>query len=584
MKNSKKYNILFATNVILLIIGAILLIISIVFVGMNMLERYSGFADTSEGNKEPADGFTIESMNIELYVNEDNSVDVLEYITVYFYEGGHHGIYVLVPSWLKYTGKDNKTISRKANISKLKAIGEEYSLETVNGKQKLKIGNPNKTLSEGIHEYTIGYTYDMGEDPFENFDEFIFHCFGDYWGTEIHNASVKVIFPKEVNFENNVHFFSDKYRTNDITNRVNYTYTENTLEAKVDSRFALNSALTVDVELPEGYFEVQEDTTPVYGNKSFTICCIVIASGIISFILWLIKGKDHSKDLYPETVEFYPPNGMDAAQIGYINKSSGGNKLGVALIVELASKGFINIFDNEGTIKIDKATDYNQAQQMTANEKIIYDALFATDSTTILKENKHLYDAFLAVENNVRSELSGLINDISSQVVRLFPNLAAIINTIIWCNAFCFIKDMDPKYKILYLIAFAANVLTFLFAILMGRKNHYGEKLSAQVRGFKNYLELVEKKQLEEQVQLNPNYYYDILPYAYVLDISKTWIEKFENIPMPENSSISTYNWHSRDSLDRMGSSIYTSSGSSSSGGCSSCGGGCSSCGGGGSW
>ena len=99
---------------------------------------------------------------------------------------------------------------------------------------------------------------------------------------------------------------------------------------------------------------------------------------------------------------------------------------------------------------------------------------------------------------------------------------------------------------------------------------------------------MAEKNQLEMLVEQNPNYYYDILPYAYVLNVSKKWIKKFENIPLPTN--MGDLNYDNIDLLDNLSYSVITnslsssSSGSSSSGGCSSCGGGCSSCGGGGSW
>ena len=55
-----------------------------------------------------------------------------------------------------------------------------------------------------------------------------------------------------------------------------------------------------------------------------------------------------------------------------------------------------------------------------------------------------------------------------------------------------------------------------------------------KLRGFKNFLETVEKEQLEALVMENPNYFYDILPYTYVLEVSYKWIEKFESISLQE--------------------------------------------------
>ena len=62
----------------------------------------------------------------------------------------------------------------------------------------------------------------------------------------------------------------------------------------------------------------------------------------------------------------------------------------------------------------------------------------------------------------------------------------------------------------------------------MGRKTDYGEEITTRIRGFKNYLEMAEKNKIEILVEENPNYFYDILPYAYVLNVSNKWIGKFE--------------------------------------------------------
>ena len=43
-------------------------------------------------------------------------------------------------------------------------------------------------------------------------------------------------------------------------------------------------------------------------------------------------------------------------------------------------------------------------------------------------------------------------------------------------------------------------------------------------------METAEKEKLETLVMENPTYFYDILPYTYVLGISDKWIKKFESI------------------------------------------------------
>ena len=124
----------------------------------------------------------------------------------------------------------------------------------------------------------------------------------------------------------------------------------------------------------------------------------------------------------------------------------------------------------------------------------------------------------------------------------------------------------------------------------MQRKTEYGELITAKIKGFRHFLITAEKPRLEALVAENPNYFYDILPYTYALNISKKWINKFENIPIPK-LDMGSFDFSSDSSYYHLFSNVYypkpvytSSSNSSNSRGCSSCGGGCSSCGGGGSW
>ena len=670
--SKSKYNKLHKWSVILLVFGFISMAIFGVSVLINKVNR------STSTTSSPADGFTIEQYKIVMDVNESNSIDVKEYITVNFYESGHHGIYRFIPSWLEYTNKEGVTQSRESKLSNLRAIGDNYTIDTVSGKQRIKIGDANYTLPIGNHTYEIDYTYDMGFDPYDNFDEFIFHAFGDYWGTEIKNASITINLPKAFNSQNKIKFFADKHRKQDITSYVNYNVSGNTIYANLSSNYRLNGALTIDVELPDGYFANGSNN---YGTTALLLCIICILFAIISFVLWKKNGKDLDK--VPETVEFYPPEKLDAAEIGYLYKKDTGRKLSIALIIELASKGFIKIIESEdketqtivksnttdvnkyikreikivklkeykarffdthysatkimkdyfpdnvnenvvtsdfdnfyenskylvdnGYIRIDSdsISQYSQEQldeikkelslnefkdkpKMSANEEIVYNKLFEDSDETILSENHSFYKVFSEIGENVRNSFDDKINDLKAYKYMLIASLGFLICTVLWGLAYCKFEDLNPKFNIIYTIGFISNIITFVFAILMKRKNSYGEQIKSKINGFKNYIELAEKNQIEMLVEQNPNYFYDILPYAYVLDVSKKWVEKFENIPVPIND-MGNFDYYNIDSLDHLSDSVYIPSSSSSDssgcgGGCSSCGGGCSSCGGGGSW
>ncbi len=64
----------------------------------------------------------------------------------------------------------------------------------------------------------------------------------------------------------------------------------------------------------------------------------------------------------------------------------------------------------------------------------------------------------------------------------------------------------------------------------MPKRNAYGTEILGKIKGFKEFLEVSEKEKLEALVEKDPTYFYDILPYTYVLGVSSKWIKKFEDI------------------------------------------------------
>ncbi len=647
-----------------------------------------------------ADGFTIEAYNVVLDVNEDNKIDVTENITVNFTEIDKHGIYKFTPVWLEYTGKDEKTIKRKSILTDYQAVGENYSIDTVNKKERIKIGSSYKCVDPGEKTYVIKYTYNMGKDPFKGFDELIFHAYGDFWGTEIKNASIEVNMPKGIE-ETQVNFFMDKYRETNANEFVDYYIDGNTLYANFNkekyvestqNQDGLTKSLTVDIELPEEYFV---GGTWNYGYVSLTMSLIIFAITIWNFINWKKYGKDLPKEI--ETVEFYPPENYSSAEIGYIYGKQNNKKLTISLIVQLASKGYIKIDEiekNDDTeiqitnlihkpveilkyddlvekrvIKIKKLRDanpdvldkkelkmmsylfeksdeknlkakkkteeflkvkdsliekgfiqivsdneetryselnrrkeeyeasqkqyeeemakYNEVlskmPQLSKCEEIVYERLFEEEDVIILSEHKTFYHAFEDVDKELKENFRKLIFDKKADKKVIQAIVGTIIVIALNIISYYVIPDMDPRWRILYPLSFVCIFANVFLAIVMSKKTEYGEKMTAKVNGFRNFLINAEKSELEALVEQNPTYFYNILPYTYVLNISKKWIEKFEDILMPE-VEMGTYDFNNIETFNSIADHVYYPSNNSGGSGCSSCGGGCSSCGGGGSW
>jgi uncharacterized membrane protein len=159
------------------------------------------------------------------------------------------------------------------------------------------------------------------------------------------------------------------------------------------------------------------------------------------------------------------------------------------------------------------------------------------------------------------------------------------------------ILDLNNKktiiVEILSIIGIICIMIMMYFQTIMLKRTEYGKQMLGKIEGFKNFLSVTEKDRLQLMVNQYPTYFYEILPYTYVLGISDEWIEKFETIAMQSPTWYNGYNhshFNTRDFghfMDRTMSSATTAmsstpdSGGSSGGGSS---GGGSGGGGGGSW
>ena len=82
-----------------------------------------------------------------------------------------------------------------------------------------------------------------------------------------------------------------------------------------------------------------------------------------------------------------------------------------------------------------------------------------------------------------------------------------------------------PK-AVLYILSCCIILLSVL---LINRTKGYTEKLN-DIIGFKNFITLAEKDQLEMMLEEDPQFYYHILPYAQVLGVTDKWEEKFASL------------------------------------------------------
>ena len=565
--------------------------------------------------------YVIDKYDINIIVNENNTFDITETITAYF-NVSKHGIFRTIPLKNTITRLDGTTSTNRTQVTNV-SVDNEYTTSRKNGNYKLQIGSANSTLT-GEQKYVIKYTYNLGKDPAKNYDELYYNIIGNEWDTVIGNITFSITMPKD--FDSSKLGFSSGNIGSTDNSKVKYNVSGNKITGSYNGVLSVGQALTVRCELPEGYFVGAGLNINIMDYIMFLIPVIFL---VIAILLWYKFGRD---DQVVETVEFYPPQGFNSLEVGFLYKGQADNQDVTSLLIYLANQGYIKIVETEEKslfskskgFKITKLKEYDGNNK---NEKCFLDELFLDYITS--HSDDGLYTLKKVIEdvkkinnvpiNNVKEEKCNCVNsealrntfyitinkilgniNSKSEKLKIFENankgvaitICMILLTLLSVIVVPFFKCQSPEGKdalivIMSLIIFVAlpyvvmfltdhyklalNLLFMVFVVFafdpfyrsikniflvdnlfpfglligtisivimiiclknMTKRTKYGNQMLGRIRGFKNFLETAEKEKLNAMIMQNPNYFYDILPYTYVLGISDKWIKKFESISL----------------------------------------------------
>ena len=631
--------------------------------------------ENSESEKIPSEideykqyDYVIDGYDVDIIVNEDNSLDVTETITAFFNKP-KHGIIRNIPIVNNIERTDGTSNTVRAKIRNV-TVNNESSSSRENKNYAIKIGSSDETVI-GKQVYEIKYKYILGRDKLKGKDELYYNIIGTEWDTVIGNVTYKITFPKEFDGSKAGISIGKKgtVGAENISDNV-FKVEKKAISGKYSDVLMPGEGITIRTELSEGYFIVKG----VMDNKiNYLIFIIPIAGLIIAFILWFLFGKD---DKVIVTEQFYPPEGYNSVELGMLYKGKATDEDVVSLLVYLANKGYIkieekekeNIFDRD-TFKIVKLKPYDGNDEA---EALFMEGLFeerpslksirkALENGDIEEENveevtasdlrNHFYKYVNRIKQHVnrkevRNDIFESNTSVKSAIVILMMiaaylailiipainylgsyGLMSIVFPIVFFIPFIavlFISGISKGFRaiwggmLLFMIAIffmslgifeailSENIfmLGFVLGILciigmgiclkaMPKRTPFGNEVLGKIKGFKRFLETSSKDKLEAMVEENPSYFYDILPYTYVLGVSNKWIKKFETIciaaPMWYYGHDPDFNMHRfgsfmNDTMKTSNNAMSSSPSSSGSGGGGGTSGGGAGGGGGSSW
>lgn len=351
--------------------------------------------------------YVIDKYDINIIVNENNTFDITETITAYF-NVSKHGIFRTIPLKNKIVRLDGTTSTNRTQISNI-SVDNEYTKTRQNGNYKLQIGSKDHTLI-GEQKYVIKYTYNLGKDPIKEYDELYYNIIGNEWDTVIGNITFSITMPKE--FDSSKLGFSSGTKGSIDNSKIIYNVNGNKITGNYNGILDAGEALTVRCELPEGYFV---DAKLDINKIDYIMFFIPIIFLVVSISLWYVFGRD---DEVIETIEFYPPEGLNSLDVGFLYKGKAENKDVTSLLIYLANKGYLEISNKQIDLNADKI-NLNKESINKANKKIItlqnkIDELKSSNpSSPKIKYYENMIDIYKNIDTPINYEQYGLKSSIN---------------------------------------------------------------------------------------------------------------------------------------------------------------------------
>ena len=89
---------------------------------------------------------------------------------------------------------------------------------------------------------------------------------------------------------------------------------------------------------------------------------------------------------------------------------------------------------------------------------------------------------------------------------------------------------LEFESTVLGIVCFGSLLIAEFSTVMMEKRTKQSAELLGKLLGLRQFIETAELDRLHLLVDENPSYFYDVLPYAYVMGLTDKWAKNFEKI------------------------------------------------------
>jgi len=421
---------------------------------------------------------------------------------------------------------------------------EPFHIVSRSNGARVYMGDANRSLVHGQHEYRLRYHTTRQLGFFDNYDELYWNVTGSDWQFRIDRASATVELPAAVG--------EDELRLDFYTGHQGATGKDATASVTGDRKVKFQATrqlgphenLTIAVGWPKG---IVHEPTPNERLQYFledNAAALVLTAGILLALGWYLWawnriGRDPRKGVIIPLFE--PPQGLTPAGCSYARSMSFGRSAFAAAVISLGVKGYLKIDETDDDFTLHRA-DGPFFEPASAGETGVLDALFDKGTRQHIKLEAENHEDFSkarsALQKALKAEHLGSVFNLNT--VYALPALLLTIAT----AAVALIFDGGPLVWVAYGLLSIALHLVFL--LLIRAPTPAGRRVMDKIEGFRMYLDTAEQDRLDRMrsPELTPEVFETFLPYAFALGVENNWCDRFAREVPADGSGTYRPHWY----------------------------------------
>jgi len=473
---------------------------------------------------------------------------------------------------------------------------EPHHQENISNGIRIYIGDKDRFIDKGVHTYTLSYRTNRQLGFFDDHDELYWNVTGNEWAFPIDAAGASVRLPTSVpGSEMDLEAYTGRVGAKGRDYEA-YLDANSDAHFRTTRGLAGGEGLTIVVSWPKGHVLEPSARQRLEWFVEDNGGALAGAVGLLALLVyyavcWSRVGRDPRPGIV--IPRYTPPEGHSPSSMRYVMRMGYDNETFSAALVNLAVNGHVVIHDDDGgyTLERTHAADHPPA----AGESALLRKLFSAGDRITLKQSNHkrIKSAIRAHNNsleadyekryfktNVAFTVFGVVISVVTLIAAVivgpeFPEVAAAGFMVVWLSGWTFgvlalgravllawrtvdgiVDTARAGFLTLFALPFVGGEIVgivflamsagvalvvlllvlipinWLFYELMKAPTRLGRKLLDAVEGFREYLVVAEKEELEfrNPPERTPELFERYLPYAMALDAADVWGEKFAQV------------------------------------------------------